>query len=172
MLSHLAGPKRLFKFGMPAKSFFPHHSFPLTTKHGKLFPKIQKQAHQSSERQGLTVLGGHRETPSEPLERGGARKVSALTIPFCPAGCPTQFSRDFRHLSCCALRGARSQGAEGGGAGETVQTARPPSCLRPRSARAVFRDARFPLPSAAPGPLNCPTAQQRGGGCFLPWTPE
>lgn len=34
----------------------------------------------------------------------------------------------------------------------------------PLRARSVLRDARFPLPSTVPGPLHCPTPQERGGG--------
>lgn len=60
-----------------------------------------------------------------------------------------------------------------GGGKRDGTTAWPPSCLRPRSARAPFSVTHAsPSPPPRPGPLHCPTAQQRGGGCFLCWTRE
>lgn len=54
---------------------------------------------------------------------------------------------------------------EGKGKGGTVQTAWPPSCLCPRSARAPLRDARFPSPPRCPG--LCTALLRRGAGRLL-----
>lgn len=68
--------------------------------------------------------------------------------------------------------GVKARRGRGGGGERRYNGAAAILFAPPLRARSVFRDARFPLPSTAPGPLHCPTAQRRGGGCFLCWTPE
>lgn len=78
-------------------------------------------------------------------------KLPAL-IPLHSVVAPSQFSRDLKQHSFCALHDTGSPGARGGGRGkgETVQTAWPPSCLCPRFARAPFS-----VTHASPSPPPC-----------------
>lgn len=87
---------------------------------------------------GIERPRGHQARPPHPREKGGVRRFSDLFPPH-QVVAPSQFSRDFKQLSFCALQVIGSRGAKGGGGeGGTGQTAWPPSCLYPRFARAPF----------------------------------
>uniref|UniRef100_A0A5F9C438 Nuclear transcription factor Y subunit gamma n=2 Tax=Oryctolagus cuniculus TaxID=9986 RepID=A0A5F9C438_RABIT len=105
---------------------------------------------------------GHQLTPPDTPERGWIRKI----FPLLPRGRPF---RSLARLQKTQLLRTASYGeprrqGRGRGRGDGANGAAAILFVPPLRARSVLGDARFPLPSAVPGPLHCPTPQERGGG--------
>lgn len=116
-----------------------------------------------------TPYRGHQATPPS-AEKGGARRLSDL-FPL-QVVAPSQFSRDFRPLSFCALEVTESRGAKEKG-GEGRGTARPPSCLYPRFARARLSVTHASPPLRGAQASELPLFRRSAGAALaLPGSPE